>query len=61
MEVKKITLEEKQRNFYNSIVKLAKKGKDIEQNGSKYKEVTLWIPIEIIPEIERWAEELKVE
>ncbi|WP_169922840.1 hypothetical protein [Ezakiella peruensis] len=56
MEAKELTAEEKQRNLYKTIVRLAKKGRTKTVNGTKYKEIKCWLPIEVIPEIEGWAE-----
>lgn len=58
-----LTKEQKQRNFFQSIVMVSKKekikyfyGKEGEE---QYKEVVLNLPIEAIEEIEKWANEVK--
>lgn len=56
VEAKELTAEEKQRNLYKTIVRLAKKGRKTTVNGTKYKEIKCWMPVEVITEIEGWAE-----
>ena len=62
-----LTKQEKQRNFFKSIVATAKKSKEKEYirksdetyETATYKEVTLNLPTESLEEIEGWSNEVE--
>ena len=63
-----LTKQEKQRNFFKSVIVVSKKSKEKEylrkeEDGTyetaTYKEVTLNLPTESLEEIERWSNEVE--
>ena len=63
-----LTKQEKQRNFFKSVIVVSKKSKEKEylrkeEGGTyetaTYKEVTLNLPTESLEEIERWSNEVE--
>lgn len=61
METKKLTKEQKQKKFFIDILCCAAEYETKRFRNVRYKEITLFLPLETIEEIEGWAEDSRVE
>lgn len=55
MQIKELTTEQKQEEFFKIILYLAEKSKVMKVGNVRYKEIALFLPLETIEDIESWC------